>query len=59
MKNAKEVLAAHTDANTTEPTDLVASDLQEHLILALRRDDATDWEFADQPLSNKPPPRNV
>jgi len=59
MKNAKVVLAAHTDADTTRPTDHVASDLQELLILASRKDDATVWESADQPSSNKTQPRNA
>jgi len=58
-KNAKEETAVLTDANTTRQTDLVDSDLQVLLKLALRRDDATDWESADQPSSNKTPRRNA
>jgi len=58
-KNAKEVNVAHTDANSTEPTDHAVSDLQEPPKLASRKDDATDWESADQLLSNKTQPRNA
>jgi len=58
-RNAKEVNVAHTDADSTRPTDHAVSDLQEPQKLASRKDDATDWEFADLPLSNKTQPRNA
>jgi len=54
-KNAKVENAASTDADTTRPTELVDSDLQDHPLLVSRRDDATVSEFADQPSSNKTP----
>jgi len=57
--NAKEENAARTDADSTRPTDLAASDQQDHHLLVSRRDDATDSEFADQPSSNKTPRRSA
>jgi hypothetical protein len=59
MKNVKEENVAHTDADSSLPTRLAASDLQEPQSLASRKDDATDWVFADLPLSNKTPPRDA
>jgi len=59
MRNAKEENAAHTDADTTRPTDHVASDPLEPPRLASRRDDATVWESADPPSSNKTQRRNA
>jgi len=59
MNNVKVEIVAHIDANSTRPTDLVDSDLQELLLLVPRNDDAMDSEFADQPSSNKTQRRNV
>jgi len=59
VNNAREELAALTDADFTKPTDHAASDQQELPKLALERDDATDSEFADLPSLNKTPRENV
>jgi len=59
LNNAKEDFAAHTDADSTRPTDLADSDLQELPKLVSRKEDAMDSEFADQLSSNKTPRRNV
>jgi len=59
MNNAKEENAAHTDADSTRPTDHVVSDLQEFHLHVLRNDDAMDSVFADQLSSNKTPRRSA
>jgi len=53
MNNAKEENAAHTDADSSRPTDLADSDQQDQPQLVSRKDDATDLEFADHLSSNK------
>jgi len=59
MNNAKVETADHTDADSTRPTDLADSDLQELPLLVSRKDDAMDSEFADQLSSNKTQRRNA
>jgi len=59
MNNAKEENAAHTDADSTQPTDLADSEPQELPKHASRKDDAMDSEYADHLLSNKTQRRNV
>jgi len=59
QNNVKEEHVVLTDVDFTRPIDHVDSDQQEPPKSASERDDAMDWEFADQLSSNKTPQENV